>query len=514
MNVNRTNNKKKILILIFAFNAEKTIVSLLQRIQKSILNSSSGHEYEVLIIDDCSADNTFQVRAAWANAQTTLNLKLLRNTINQGRGGSQKLGYHYAIIHDFDAVLVLDGNGQYPPEVIKDLVEPIIDGRADITTGFYQYSNDNNNIKNKILTKILTWIQNKILGANLSSYQSYFRCYNINVLKNIPFERNTNQPHFDTQIIIQCLRKNLIIKEIPIAKHYADDCNGNGNENSISNLREILITTILSKLHEMSILYQREYDLDYEKNGIFYDLKLNYKSSHTYAIDAVLKKDEQFSSACLRVLDLGCHQGQLAAELKRKNPNIYVLGVDRGIATNEAWLNLDDFKQIDLNHHMENIPSNFEFDYIWALDIIEHLDNPEQFLDQIRKSSANKTPTVILTTANVAFFIIRMQLLLGSLNYGKQGILDMTHKRLFTFKSLRKMLLQCGYKIKNTKGIPAPFPKAFRNKYLSKTLLKINELLIHISPSLFAYQIFMEVTPLPTVDELLRYAIKENNNGK
>ena len=63
-----------------------------------------------------------------------------------------------------------------------------------------------------------------------------------------------------------------------------------------------------------------------------------------------------------------------------------------------------------------------------------------------------------MTTANIGFMATRLMLLFGQFNYGKKGILDATHTRLFTFRSLRELLTQSDYKIVEMRGIPAPFP--------------------------------------------------------
>ena len=74
------------------------------------------------------------------------------------------------------------------------------------------------------------------------------------------------------------------------------------------------------------------------------------------------------------------------------------------------------------------------------LDIIEHLKRPEEFMDELRFATGCKRPEVIITTANIGFFATRLMLFFGQFNYGKKGILDATHTRLFTFRSLRELL--------------------------------------------------------------------------
>ena len=108
-----------------------------------------------------------------------------------------------------------------------------------------------------------------------------------------------------------------------------------------------------------------------------------------------------------------------------------------------------------------------------------------------------------MTTGNVAFGIVRLQLLFGNFNYGKRGILDLTHTRLYTFKTLRLLFEQCGFRVESVAGVPAPFPEALGLNRLSRFLVWLNDALIRVSRELFSYQIFMVVTTTPTVDVLL-----------
>ena len=149
-----------------------------------------------------------------------------------------------------------------------------------------------------------------------------------------------------------------------------------------------------------------------------------------------------------------------------------------------------------------------EFDQIFLLDVIEHLHDPEAFMERLREMAVRKRPEIVLTTGNVAFFITRFMLSIGNFNYGRKGILDRTHTRLFTFNSLRELFDQTGYQLLEVKGVPAPFPKARRGKLLWATpWCKINQVLIKFLPKVFSYQIFIRAKALPTVPALLHETI-------
>jgi hypothetical protein len=153
-----------------------------------------------------------------------------------------------------------------------------------------------------------------------------------------------------------------------------------------------------------------------------------------------------------------------------------------------------------------------EFDEVLLLDVIEHITNAEAFLDTLRKSvrDLRRRPRFVVTSGNVVFFIVRLQALFGNFNYGKQGILDHTHTRLYTFRSLRNLFEQCGFDVEQVSGIPAPFPKALGMNAFARTLVTVNSLLIRVSRGLFAYQIFLIARPRPTVDALLDHSIESS----
>ena len=147
------------------------------------------------------------------------------------------------------------------------------------------------------------------------------------------------------------------------------------------------------------------------------------------------------------------------------------------------------------------------FDYILLLDIVEHLRSPERMLDTLRRARRTGTDlTVIFSTGNIGFLVTRLGLSLGRFNYGTRGILDLTHTRLFTFRTARNLFEQSGYIVEEIRGVPAPFPLALGDNVLSRLLLFANKLLIRIWRSLFAYQIFLVCKPTPSLEWLLERA--------
>src|SRR5712692_10547178 len=310
---------KRLLIFIVAYNAETTIEKVLSRIPATL----RGDNVEVLIIDDSSKDGTFRQSFRYQQRNSGFKITVLRTPQNQGYGGNQKLGYRYAIDHGFDIVALIHGDGQYAPEKLPELLDPFVRGEADAVLGsrmidkraarrggmpFYKW----------IGNQILTAFQNYVLGTHFSEFHSGYRLYSTSALTQIPFERNTNDFHFDTEIIIQLVLRKLPIVELPIPTFYGDEiCYVKG----LKYAWNVFKSTVRSRLCGLQLFYDRKFDVQSVEE--IYDLKLGFSSSHTAAVAAAKSGG--------KILDVGCGQGRVGAELTKKG--CQVTGMDRHIPT-------------------------------------------------------------------------------------------------------------------------------------------------------------------------------------
>ena len=493
------HSRPRVLVFIVAYNAEKTISQVVRRIPK---NLAETYDLEVLIIDDASCDATFAESHSVSKAELLpCPVRALFNPVNQGYGGNQKLGYHYAIEKGFDFVALLHGDGQYAPECLSQLLEPLRQGEADAVMGsrmllgggalkggmpLYKF----------IGNKVLTWAENRLLRANLSEFHSGYRVYSVEALRAIPFDRNSNDFHFDTEIIIQLLIAGRTIRELPIPTYYGDEiCHVNGMKYAAN----VLMAVLKARLQEMSLFYDRRFDCAPAETSP-YTPKFSFQSPHTMAFDRI--------QPGAKVLDLGCAGGYLGAELRARK-GCRVTGMDVSPVKDGT---LDEFRLWDLNDGVPAIEAD-QFEAVVMLDVIEHLHLPEAFLEALRQRlSTNPSLELIISTGNVGFFITRAMLLLGHFNYGKRGILDMTHTRLFTFASLRRALQQAGFDILETRAVSGPYPLAIGDNRVSRALLFLNRFLIRFSRGLFAYQIFMRAKPQPSLESLLSRAEAESRS--
>ncbi len=488
--------KHRLLVFIVAYNAEKTIARVIQRIPESLLEK---YHVDVLMIDDASRDQTFEKSYQAGKDPVPFPVRTLFNPVNQGYGGNQKLGYHYAIQNGYDFVALIHGDGQYAPECLPELLEPLRKGEAGAVFGsrmltragalrggmpLYKY----------VGNRILTWIENRLLKANLSEFHSGYRIYSTRALSAIPFDRNANGFHFDTEIIIQLLIAGQRIVELPIPTFYGDEIS---YVNGIPYAWNVVMASLKASLQDLGIFYDRKFDCAGPRPSRD-EPRLAFRSPQSLALDRVKKGS--------RVLDIGGAGGYMAPALSKGKACI-VDGID-GFPT--VAPSLSAFYLHDLDQGLPALKYD-NYDYILMLDVVEHLTRPEAFLEDLRGAlKLSPSVEIVMSTANIGFVIPRLMLLVGQFNYSKRGILDMTHTRLFTFGSFRRAISQAGFDILEIKGVPAPFPLAFGDRWLSRFLIKVNQMLIRLNRGLFSYQIFVRMKPQPSLEYLLQTAAEHS----
>ncbi|MGA0793148.1 MAG: glycosyltransferase family 2 protein [Ilumatobacteraceae bacterium] len=214
----------KIGILVVAYEASATLESVLNRIPSDFRSTL----HTILVCDDASSDDTYQVGMRVKQSRPDLPLEVIRRPVNLGYGGNQKAGYRWMIDHGLDVVVLLHGDGQYAPECLPLMVAPIVDGRADVVFGSRMLERGaalrGGMPKYKFVgNKILSFLQNRIAGVSLSEWHSGYRAYSVASLARVGFELNADYYDFDTQIILQMIESHQRILEIPIPTFYGDE---------------------------------------------------------------------------------------------------------------------------------------------------------------------------------------------------------------------------------------------------------------------------------------------------
>ena len=240
----------KIGILVVAYNAESTIKETISRIPKTFHNSI----YEILISDDKSIDSTTYV-ANQLKYNTDLPIKVVTQPLNLGYGGNQKFGYFWAMENNWDIVVLLHADGQYAPEFIEKIIDPILKENCDVVFGsrmidkkralqggmpMYKW------IGNQVLTKI----QNLLTNQTFSEWHSGYRAYRISMLRQIPLNKLNNGFRFDTQIILELIKLRAKFKEIPIPTFYGDEVS---HVNGLEYAREIIWDTVRHRVKKRRV---------------------------------------------------------------------------------------------------------------------------------------------------------------------------------------------------------------------------------------------------------------------
>jgi 2-polyprenyl-3-methyl-5-hydroxy-6-metoxy-1,4-benzoquinol methylase len=388
-------------------------------------------------------------------------------------GKTHKIIFEYSKKENYNFVIVADIiQYEYLITHLNELVLPLNEEIAYLTAGDTYQSQFG----------LIKFIQKKVFKKQLNLFPKIC-IYNTKYLSKIPYLYNSDDASFINEIAIQIVLSDFRFMEInsDIKTKVAFD-----------EKWQTLKVFFSAYVHSLGIFYQNKFDII--QDNLQYSLKLGYASSHTYAINAVPPDS--------RVIDIGAGPFGVGHELKNKNCK--VVTVDQ--------FDIPEKYKLD-NHVVTNLDSDFsisiqEFDCILFLDIIEHLVNPEGFMMKLSEQFSYKNQKIIFTTGNVSFLPVRMMLLLGYFNYGKSGILDKTHTRLFTFSTFKKLITDTRLTVINVKGIPAPFPKAIGNNFVSKSLLAINMFFIKISKGLFSYQIYIEAETNPSVFYIVNESLK------
>jgi glycosyltransferase involved in cell wall biosynthesis len=225
---------KKVVIVMPAYFAEKTIEKTYKAIPKELRVNKN-----IILVDDASRDETVKIAKR-------LGLKVIVHKKNLGYGGNQKTCYRQALKLKPRIVVMIHPDYQYDASMIKELVRPIEDGWLDIMLGnrirtrketleggmpFYKY----------ISNRILTFIENVILGMNLGEYHTGFRAYKSEVLKTLPIVKFSNDFVFDQELLISSSYSGFRIGEIAIPVRYYPDASSINFKRSVKYGLETLI---------------------------------------------------------------------------------------------------------------------------------------------------------------------------------------------------------------------------------------------------------------------------------
>ncbi len=433
------------------------------------------------VLDDASRDATFELAVGIKTLTNLPKLHVLKHPQNLGYGGNQKAGYQYFIEQGFDVVVLLHGDGQYAPEMLSHLYGPIVRGEADAVFGSRMMKTYGGPLKGGMPlykyagNRVLTIFENKSLGLNLTEFHSGYRAYNLHALGGIHMEHMTNDFHFDTEIIIKLHHQHFRIAEVPIPTFYGDElCYVNGTRYAKDVARAVgrYLRTVRSV---------RPYP-EFAEYFVPCPVKTSKYSNHYYA--------RQLVGAGNRVLEINANSGALAEDLVRNGNQV----MGAGDAPPEDASAYASYVQCDLERGIPAAGSEWQdgsFDRILLLDVLEHLKAPEPLLADCRRLLSERG-ALIVSTPNIANITVRLALLFGRFPYADRGILDWTHLRFFTRRTIRQLLEDSGFAVTGMRATVIPLERVIPLRPESFLLRSLNLLLAAVTavmPGLFAYQI-------------------------
>lgn len=236
---------KSFAIYLPAYNAALTLPGVLDRLPLKIKQGAA----KILVVDNHSSDETEAVAVKYKAEHQLANLEVIRNPRNLGYGGSQKVAYRFCIDQGIDVVAMVHADGQYAPEIVEEMMAPVLDGRADMVFGSRIAGDPLKGgmpLHRFLGNRVLTTFQNLILGSRLTEFHSGYRIFSLAGLKRLNFGQLSDDYHFDTEMIILHLRAGLKILERPIPTYYGDEKN---YVNIWAYGTHVLVTTLTYFLH-------------------------------------------------------------------------------------------------------------------------------------------------------------------------------------------------------------------------------------------------------------------------
>lgn len=241
--------KYKIITIFIAYNAAKTLKKFYNNFPKEYSN-------EIILVDDCSKDDTFKIAKG-------LGIKAYQNPVNLGYGGNMKRALKIALTRGADIIIDIHPDGEYKPSAIPEALKQIQTGSKLVLgnrfTSLTKPIENGMHIWKLLPLRILNSIDSLIFGVRLNDFHQGFRVYTKDILEKINFQENSNDYLFSFELIAQAIYKKAKISQVPVETSYTGKKRGASLENSIKyslGTFKILLLFILAKLGYKINLFQ------------------------------------------------------------------------------------------------------------------------------------------------------------------------------------------------------------------------------------------------------------------
>jgi len=335
-----------------------------------------------------------------------------------------------------------------------------------------------------VCNRILTTVENRVAGMDLSEWHSGYRAYSVAALKALPFERNSDGFDFDTQIILQLHAAGRRIAEVPIPTYYGDEiCYVNG----LRYAADVTRAVIRYRAHRMGFGTG-----DSLPGDGAYEAKLDADTSHGRILAWLDGRPR------LRVLDLGCSDGALGERVRACGHEVTGVDAEKHDGVGDR---LDRFFEADLD---SGIPAEVGdgFDVVLAADVLEHVRRPDLLLSDVRER-LSPGGSVIVSVPNFAHWYPRR---------GSRPAASTTpagsstpapavlHPRSFRRLAAERFApagepSACRSRV--VRGATAPPAPSRRRSVSVAPAARASTVRRRLWPSLFAYQFLFELDPSP-----------------
>ncbi len=240
----------KVVVVMPALNAARTLERTVEAIPLEWVD-------EIVLVDDASSDETVELARS-------LPVHVVWHPHNAGYGANQKTCYLEALQRDADAIVMLHPDGQYEPQLIGSLVEPILAGRADLVLGSRlalpgMARANGMPLWKYVVNRALTGVENRVMGTQLSEAHTGYRAYSRRLLLTVPFLRNSADFAFDSELLMQASHFGMRIQEVPARGRYFEDASSVGLGSGIVYGLKTLWIAIRLALHRARIVPSRKF---------------------------------------------------------------------------------------------------------------------------------------------------------------------------------------------------------------------------------------------------------------